>query len=346
MEMNIDEGLAMTRLSIIVVSYNTREMTLACLDSILSETKLADAEVIVVDNASDDDSALAIEGHDLKLKLISLDSNIGFARANNLGAKQAQGEFILLLNPDTIVLDQAIDKLLSFAEQFPDAGIWGGKTLFGDGSLNPSSCWRKISPWTLLCGATGLAKIFPRNPVLNSEAYGGWERDSISEVDIVSGCFFLIRASLWKSLSGFDAMFFMYGEEADLCHRAKRLGVRPRITPDARIIHFGGASEQSRSGKLIKLLAAKMTLIRRHFHPLLKPVGMALLILWPLSRAIAFSAISLIAPLERMKFSRDQWRQVWRARSAWIKGYGGVGDGLSTPIVGHAAMIAENATSR
>lgn len=333
-------------LSIIVVSYNTRDMTLACLDSIRSETKSTNFEVIVVDNASDDGSAAAIEKHPLNVRLVSLESNIGFARANNLGAMYAEGDLLLLLNPDTVVLENAIDRLVEFSRERPDAGIWGGKTVFGDGSLNPSSCWRKISPWNLICGVTGISKMFSTNPLLNSEAYGGWKRDSISDVDIVSGCFFLVRTELWKALKGFDALFFMYGEEADLCHRAKKLGAQPCITPEAKIIHYGGASEQSKAGKLVKLLAAKMTLIRRHFNPLLKPVGISLLALWPLSRVIIFSLLSIVVPTGRMKASRVSWREVWRARNAWISGYGGAGDGLSAPIVGHAASIAEISTGR
>ena len=336
----------MTAISIIVVSYNTREMTLACLDSIQRETHLEKCEIIVVDNASDDGSAAAIAQHPLDVELISLDNNIGFARANNLAAKYAKGEFLLLLNPDTVVLDRAIDKLHAFAVQYPDAGIWGGRTIFGNGKLNPSSAWRKISPWTLVCGATGLARVLPNNKYLNSEAHGGWARDTIAEVDIVSGCFFLVRRTLWKKLSGFDALFFMYGEEADLCHRAIALGAQPRITPDASIVHYGGASEQSKAGKLVKILAAKMTLVRRHFHPVLKPLGILLLILWPLSRLIGFSLISLFLPFAGLKAARNNWRETWRARSAWIAGYGGSGDGLSAPIVGYAAFIAESATTR
>ena len=333
-------------LSIIVVSYNTREMTLACLDSIASETCRTNYEVIVVDNASADGSAQAIAQHSLDVQLIALDENIGFARANNLGAKYAGGKYFLLLNPDTLVLDHAIDELYSFAQRSPDAGVWGGQTQFGDGVLNPSSCWRKISPWTLICSASGLSKLFPNNRVLNSEAYGGWDRDSVADVDIVSGCFFLIRATLWKKLSGFDALYFMYGEEADLCHRAMAIGAQPRITPDACIVHYGGASEQSKAGKLVKLLAAKMTLIRRHFHPFLRSLGVFLLILWPLSRLVLFTLLALFIPTTRLKASRSSWREVWRARAAWISGYGGRGDGLSAPIVGHAAFIADIATPR
>ncbi len=334
------------KLTILVVSYNTRDMTIACLDSIRRETRLKDFEVIVVDNASRDGSVAAIEKHAPDVRLLALDDNLGFARANNLGAMHASGEYLLLLNPDTVVLDGAIDKLVSFAEENPDFGIWGGRTHFADGRLNPSSCWRKMSLWSLFCSASGLSVLMPRSSLFNHEAYGGWKRDNCSEVDIVSGCFLLIRAQLWRTLTGFDALFYMYGEEADLCLRAKKLGARPHITPDARIIHHGGASERSRAGKLVKLLAAKMTLVRRHFHPLTRHAGIFLLCLWPLSRNIAFYVTGLLTRHSSLTERSERWREVWRARAAWIRGYGSVGDGLSAPIVGHAAIMAESSTAR
>lgn len=344
MDLAIDAGA--TKLSIIVVSYNTREMTLACLTSIERETRLRNYEVIVVDNASSDGSASAIEKHPLNVRLLSLDENVGFARANNLGAMYARGEFILLLNPDTLVLDGAIDRIVSFARNNRDCGIWGGRTQFADGRLNPSSCWRRMSLWSLTCAATGLSKLLPDSNLFNPEAYGGWDRDTVAEVDIVSGCFFLIDAVLWRKLKGFDARFFMYGEEADLCLRAEKFGAGPKITPAARIVHYGGASERSKAGKLVKLLAAKMTLIRRHFHPLAKPFGILLLSLWPLSRAVLFSVSCIVTRLASQRERCESWRGVWGAKGAWIRGYGGVGDGLSTPIVGQAASLAESSTAR
>ncbi len=186
------------------------------------------------------------------------------AKANNLAAAHASGRYLLLLNPDTLVLDHAVDRLVAFAERTPSARIWGGRTLFGDGTLNPASCWRKVNLWRVMCRVAGLDVRFPASRLLNSEAYGGWDRDSERQVDIVSGCFFLIERELWEELGGFDPRYVMYGEEADLCLRADALGARPRITPDAEIVHYGGASESVRSQKHIKLLAAKITLARDH----------------------------------------------------------------------------------
>ena len=223
--------------SIIVVSYNTRQMTADALASVASGTRAASYEIIAVDNASSDGSAAMLATHPTRSQLIALKDNIGFARANNLAAKTARGRYLLLLNPDTIVHDAAIDRLVQFALDNPAARNWGGRTLFADGTLNPSSCWGRMSLWNLLCRATGLTGLFPKSELFNGEAFGGWRRDSVRQVDIVSGCFFLIEKDLWDHLGGFDPLFFMYGEEADLCLRAHALGARPVVTPDATIVH-------------------------------------------------------------------------------------------------------------
>ena len=110
-----------------------------------------------------------------------------------------------------------------------------------------------MSLWNLFCRAVGLTGLFPQSRLFNAEAYGGWKRDTEREVDIVTGCFFLIEHRFWDTLGGFDPLFFMYGEEADLCLRARPLGARPRITPDARIVHYGGASERVRAEQIIRV---------------------------------------------------------------------------------------------
>src|SRR5262245_16826178 len=148
-------------LSILVISYNTAEMTLACLDSVAAETRETAYEIIVVDNASSDGSADAVAAAHPEIRLIRSDENMGFARANNVAAKTAKGDVLLLLNPDTVVLDGAIDRLVAFAKARPKARIWGGHTVFGDGSPNPSNCWRRMDLWNLLCRATGLTGLFP-----------------------------------------------------------------------------------------------------------------------------------------------------------------------------------------
>lgn len=310
-----------TDVSILIVSFNTRAMTLEAISSVVRETQDVSFEIIVVDNASTDGSADAIAAHPAQPKLIRLSENIGFGRGNNLAAEHATGEFVLLLNPDTVITEQAIDRLVAFARANKRAMIWGGRTVFADGLLNPASCWQRITLWNLITRATGLAAIFPRSGISNPEAYGGWARDSVREVDIVSGCFLLIPRSIWLALGGFDPAFFMYGEEADLCLRARRIGAKPMVTPEATIVHFGGASETTRSGKMIKLLAAKATLIERHWPRGTVGLGQFLLMLWPLSRWIALELAGRLTGNAAQREAARTWRSIWQSRADWRTGY-------------------------
>jgi GT2 family glycosyltransferase len=306
------------RVSVIVVSYNTRDMTIDCLASVFEQTRRIPFELIVWDNASRDQSAEAIgERFQDRIKLVAGDSNLGFAVANNRAAELASGDYLLLLNPDTVVLDGAIDKLVEFAAAHSDAGIWGGRTVFADGSLNPASCWQKQTPWSLFCQASGLSSMFRRSTLFNPEGLGGWNRNGTRSVDIVTGCFLLIRRDMWMELGGFREEFFMYGEEADLCLRARELGARPIVTSAATIVHYGGASEKVRADKMVRLLKAKRLLIYFHFTELAKKLGEPLLLLWPVTRYLAHSVLATLGRTSSVAM-RDVWREIVRRRKEWF----------------------------
>ncbi len=309
-------GLPTVPLSIIVISYNTRELTQACVASVVAPSASDSSEVILLDNASIDGSAEAIaSGAFPRVRVIASHRNLGFAAANNWAARQAGGEWLLLLNPDTVVLDRAIDKLLGFAEAHPDASVFGGRTVFGDGSLNPTSCWSRPTPWSMFCLGSGLSALFKNANWAFPEAIRNWKRDTVRQVDIVTGCFLLIRRGLWDQLGGFDERFFMYGEDADLCLRAAQLGHKCLICPDATIIHYGGASEKARSGKMVQLFTAKARLFTRHWSPPAARFGVAMLDLWALTRLAAFAAAGMFRP--RFRESYQTWREIWRQRTAW-----------------------------
>lgn len=303
--------------TILIVSYNTRKMTLACLRSVFEQTRDTPFELIVLDNASSDGSADAIESEFAgRVELIRSAENLGFARANNVAAERAKGECLLLLNPDTVVLDGAIDKLVAFAKERPHAGIWGGRTVYEDGSLNPASCWGRQTLWSVFCCASGLSSVFRNSSIFNTEGYGGWRRDTVRDVDIVSGCFLLIDRILWDRLDGFNPAYFMYGEESDLCLRSRRYGAAPIITPDATIVHHGGASERIREDKLVRLLRSKVMLIRDHWPGWLSSIGVCMVTLWPLSRALAWRVAS---PFFRRSCTDAQsvWAAIWHRRREW-----------------------------
>jgi GT2 family glycosyltransferase len=161
----------------------------------------------------------------------------------------------------------------------------------------------------------GLAAIFKGSRLFDSEALGGWARDSVREVDIVTGCFFLIRREHWEQLGGFDPMFFMYGEEADLCLRAKKHGMKCLICPDAEIVHYGGASEKVYAGKMRRLFRAKAQLFVQHWKPWAARFGIRTLDIWALLRMLAFGVIRL--GRKSAAESYGAWRDIWQGRTEW-----------------------------
>lgn len=307
-------------ITIIIVSYQTREMTLACIRSVIAQTTAVSYELIVLDNASTDGSAEAIRRAFPDITVIASEENLGFARANNVAAARARGRRLLLLNPDTVVLDHAIERLQAFATANPACGIWGGRTVFADGTLNPASCWRRATLWSVFCMTVGLAR-FRTSALFNWEGYGGWARDAVRRVDIVTGCFFLIDRALWNRCGGFDPAFFMYGEEADLCLRARRFGARPMITPAATIIHFGHASEPDHAEQRIKVFAGRISLMQRHQPAVSVRLGRLLYQAMVLLRIALFGVACFLTGRPEMRRGAQSWRQVWQARARWIDGW-------------------------
>lgn len=313
-----NDGAGAAEVTVIMVSYNTRELTLKAIETLLRNAGDVLFKLVVWDNASADGSADAVAERFPEIELIRSAENVGFAMANNIVAEAAETEWLLLLNPDTETHPAAVENLLAFARANPQAGIVGGRTVFPDGSLNIASCWSKMTPWSLFCSATGLTSVFPRSAFFNPEAMGNWQRDTVREVDIVVGCFFLIRTQLWRELDGFSPRYFMYGEEADMCLRAAQRGYKPMITPDAQIMHLVGAATSKREDKLRRLLKAKVTLVRDHWSPAMAPIGVGLLLMGAGARRVA---TGLRAKAGKSEGREETWKSVWENRKDWLEGY-------------------------
>ncbi|GAB4384125.1 MAG: hypothetical protein Kow0045_07470 [Albidovulum sp.] len=307
-------------LTVVIVSYNTRDLTLVALRSLLATTRRTSMRVIVFDNASQDGSADAIAAAFPGVELIRSAENLGFARANNEVIARATSEWILLLNPDTECHEGAVDNLMAFARAHPEAGIYGGRTVFPDGRLNIASCWNRITPWSSFCRMTGLFSLFSGSEFFNPEGIGGWKRDTVRHVDIVVGCFMLLRRELWNRLGGFDLKYFMYGEEADLCLRARRLGFHPMITPDAEIMHIVGAAMNVQSDKLAPVHKARATLIRDHWPAWQVPFGLAMMWLGVGARVIGTSLVGAVVG-GRVAQRARAYRAFWAKRRDWLGGY-------------------------
>ena len=229
-------------ISVIIVSFNTRAMTLDCLRTLQNAMTGLDAEILVVDNASKDGSAEAIREAFPDVQVLANQGNTGFGIANNQAMAIAKGEFFLLLNSDAFPEPDAIHTLLKFMREHPRAGVTGPRTLNKDGSLQ-LSCFRLPSP----------SYVWLENLWL-SDGYRKWPHDAVREVDFVIGACLLLRREVYEQAGGFDERFFMYSEEADWEKRIHDAGWQIVFVPDARITHLGGASG-----------ASDRAMINRHF---------------------------------------------------------------------------------
>jgi len=302
----------MTEVSVVIVSFNTRKRTLACVRSVLAHPPADGTEVVVVDNDSHDGSAAALEEAFPGIAVVRSGGNLGFARAVNLGAASGSGEYLLLLNPDTVVRPGALAALLEYARAHPSNGVYGGRTFREDGELDPSSCWGAPTLWSLTCFATGLSTAFAGSSVFDPESLGSWRRDSVREVPVVTGCLLLVSRADFDRIGGMDERFFLYGEDAEFSLRAARAGLRPVIVPEASIVHAVGASTGARGRKMTMVLAGKVTLLRSAWSPNRARLGVGMLA----------AGVRLRALLETVTRRRDRmWAHAWEHRADWLPGY-------------------------
>lgn len=235
--------------SVIIIAYNSRDFIPACLASVRDALEGIDSEIIVLDNGSPD--PLMSNVKEMFPEVIWLDSkvNLGFGKGCNLAAKQATKSHLFFINPDTIVSKTAITKTLEYIIKKPQAGLVGCRILNEDGTLQ-WACRRSFpSPLAAIFKTIGLATLFPKSRFFASYNMTYLDPDQETEVDAISGSFFCISSQLYNELEGFDESFFMYGEDLDLCFRAKKLGYKNFYFPETSILHFRGQSSKTRRFK-------------------------------------------------------------------------------------------------
>jgi GT2 family glycosyltransferase len=229
-------------LSIIIVNYNVKLLLKACLESVAGAIKNSEAEVIVIDNASTDNSIGYLQPIFPEFKFISNPANEGFAKANNKALAIAKGEFILFLNPDTTVPNDCFIKCLAFFGTHPDAGALGVKMLNGNGEFLKESKRGFPSPWVSFWKMTGITGMFPRSPVFAKYYLGHLDADRDHEVDVLSGAFMMVKKEVLQKTGGFDERFFMYAEDIDLSYRIKKAGYKNYYFAGTAITHYKGSS--------------------------------------------------------------------------------------------------------
>ncbi|HRT58989.1 MAG TPA: glycosyltransferase family 2 protein [Candidatus Paceibacterota bacterium] len=232
------------RVSVVIVSWNAKAFLARCLASLTERACAYPMEVIVVDNASQDGSPEMVERDFPQVRLIRTGSNLGFARGNNRGIRESRGKYLCLINSDVEVRPDCITRLVDYCEAHPDVGMVGPRILGGDGKLQ-RSCRGFPTVWNMLCRALALDAMFPRSSWFGGYLLPYWNHDSEREVDILSGCFWMVRRAALETVGLLDESFFMYGEDMDWCKRFWAGGWRLVFVPDAVAVHYGGASSAS-----------------------------------------------------------------------------------------------------
>ena len=264
--------------SIIVVNYNTCTYTLQCLESVFKQTSNINFEVIVVDNASADGLVELVKSEFPQVTLIENSQNRGFAAANNQAIKVAKGRYILLLNSDTVILDNAIAKVVDFADANPDAAVVGCRVLNPDLTLQPT-CFMFPSILNLFLSSSYLYKLFPQSKFFGRQHMMWWKRNDTREVDVVWGCFMLVRQQAIQKVGLMDERFFMYAEETDWCYRFKQARRKILFTSDAEIVHSGGQStKQMASEMTLQLRGGTLQFMHKHHSRL--EYKLACLLVW------------------------------------------------------------------
>ncbi len=253
-------------LSVIIVNYNVKLFLEQCLCSVQKAILGMEAEIIVVDNNSVDNSIEYLTPKFPAVNFIANKENTGFAKACNQGLEQAKGSYILFLNPDTIVPEDCFTKCISFFEANKEVGAIGIKMLDGSGNFLKESKRSFPSPSTSLYKLFGLAKLFPRSKIFSKYHLGYLKEDENNEVDVLAGAFMMIKKEVLDKVGGFDETFFMYGEDVDLSYRIQKAGYKNYYFADSSIIHFKGESTRKGSMNYVRMFYNAMSIfVRKHY---------------------------------------------------------------------------------
>jgi GT2 family glycosyltransferase len=303
------------KLSIVIICWNDLKVISDCLRSIYSGTHSTEFEVIVSDNGSTDGSIEFIRTNFPRVHVIENGANLRFSKGNNVGIQASTGEYVLILNPDTIVHEGALDRWMEFADEHPEAGGFGCRILNRDGSYQ--GCARPFpTVWGEWVSALFLRPFGYLSDVFLSDKYLWWKGNTVREIDWQAGCALLVRTELLKRLGGFDEQFYYYYEEVDLCHRIWDAGYPIVYTPDVTITHLVGQSVKSFR---VAFEIDKLRNRYRYFYKYFGQVGVrrcrraALVSIRP--RQILYGLGYLIKPSE----SLSRRLQIYRATGEWNK---------------------------
>ena len=253
------------KLSIIIVNYNVRYYLEQCLLSVEKALTGVGGEVFVVDNNSTDDSVAYLKGKFPWVRYIENTENVGFSRANNQALREARGEYVLLLNPDTFIGERTLRECIDFMDKTPKAGVCGVGMLRVDGSFAPESRRGVPTPFVAFCKMTGLGSLFPKSRLFGRYYMQYLNKQAINPIEIVSGAFMFIRKEALDKVGLLDETYFMYGEDIDLSYRVLKAGYQNYYIP-TQILHYKGESTKKDSIKYVNTFYKAMVIFfKKHF---------------------------------------------------------------------------------
>lgn len=251
------------QLSVIIINYNVKYFLEQCLYSVRRAVKDIQAEVIVVDNLSEDNSLSYLQPHFPEVRFLSNSENLGFSKACNQGLQSSKGEYILFLNPDTLVPEDCFKNCFAFFESHPDAGAIGIKMLDGSGKFLKESKRSFPSPSASLYKLFGLSRIFRKSKIFSKYHLGYLDPAQSHEVDVLAGAFMMVKKEVLEKTGGFDETFFMYGEDVDLSYRIQKAGYKNYYFAGSSIIHFKGESTRKGTLNYIRMFYKAMSIFVR-----------------------------------------------------------------------------------
>ncbi|MDD2673422.1 MAG: glycosyltransferase family 2 protein [Flavobacterium sp.] len=255
------------QLSVIILNYNVRFFLEQCVLSVQNALETIDGEIIVIDNNSQDDSCEMMKQRFPNVKLIQNNENIGFPKGNNIGVAQAQGEYICILNPDTVVAEDTFTKVLAFAQKQSDLGILGCKLIDGAGNFLPESKRGIPTPWVAFTKVTGLYKLVPKFRIFGKYYAQHLSENETGKVDILVGAFMFMRRDLYLEVGGFDEDCFMYSDDVDLSYRVLKEGKSNYYFHETTIIHYKGESTIKDEMYMKRFQEAMNFFYKKHFSP-------------------------------------------------------------------------------
>jgi N-acetylglucosaminyl-diphospho-decaprenol L-rhamnosyltransferase len=298
-------------ISVILISYNTIEMTKMALSRLFASSHDIEMEVIIIDNDSRDHSADVLRQEYPQITLIENEKNVGFGRANNQALPYIKGRYVLLLNTDAFVEPDTVSKTIRYMDENPQCGVLGVKLLGRDGTLQPS-CRYFPTPWNIFLNHSGLRRLFYRTVMVDDMS---WDHATVRDCDWVPGCYYLVRKEAIDQVGLMDPRYFLYYEEIDHCFAAKKAGWKVTYFPYSSVVHIGGESAKSqgeitRRGRQIESLKIESELLYfRKNHGLKAVVANALL-------STLADIIQLLKDI--VKFRRIRWLHMHLAHSILV----------------------------